>query len=223
MLNSKDLAKESYTITDDVLIAYSICPRKAYQILFLENEYKDKHYTNYLKKRVKQLEYKFFRSAKCSIPFSSDRLLGKADFITNAKLNTGNLEVTDVHLKKCSLESKLGNYSYEPLIFSPSTALTLQDRIRASYNDFVLSQIQSTSTSKATIVFINGDTKRISINPNICIPVLNEVRELIASEPDPPPIEFKKHTNSVGYPYRTLRFCNHSLQAFVPKDLFRKV
>lgn len=193
MLNSTNLVKENVTITDDVLIAYSICPRKAYQILFLENEYKDKHYTNYLKERVKQLEDKFFRSAKCSLPFSSDRLIGKADFITNAKLNTGNLEVTDVHLKKCNLESKLGNYSYEPLIFSPSTALTLQDRIRASYIDHVLSQIQSISTSKATIAFINGDTKRISINPNICIPVLNEVRELIASEPDPPPIEFKKH------------------------------
>jgi predicted RecB family nuclease len=193
MLNSTNLVKENVTITDDVLIAYSICPRKAYQILFLENEYKDKHYTNYLKRRIKLLEDKYLRSAKCSLPFSSDRLFGKADFITNAKLNTGNLEVTHVHLKKCDLESKLGNYSYEPLIFSPSTALTKKDRILASYIDHVLSEIQSISTSKATIVFISGETKRIRINPKISIPALNQVREWITSEPDPPPIVFNKH------------------------------
>ena len=154
MLNSTNIVKDIDKITDDVLIAHSICPRKAYQILFLENSCKDKNYTLYLEQRVKHLEEKFLRSATCSLPFSSDRLLGKADLITNVTLNTGNLEVTDVHLKKCDLESKLGNYSYEPVIFSPYTALTLQDRIHASFIDHVLSEIQSISTSKATIVFI---------------------------------------------------------------------
>lgn len=193
MLNSKYLAKESYTITDDVVIAHSICPRKAYLILFLENECKDKNYTLYLKQRIKYIEEKFLRSATCSLPFSSDRLLGKANLITNVTLNTGNLEVTHVHLKKCDLESKLGNYSYEPLLFSASTALTKHDRILASYIDHVLSQIQSASNSKATIVLINGDMKRIKVSPSIFIPILDAIQEWIASKPDSPPIVFNKH------------------------------
>lgn len=175
------------------MIAYSICPRKAYQILFLENACKDKNYTLYLKQRIKRLEEKLIHSTTCSLPFASDRLLGKSDLITNVTLNTGNLEVTHFHLKKCNLESLLGNYSYEPLIFSTSTVLTIQDKIRISYIDHVLSQIQSISTSKATIVFINGNTKRIRINPNASIRIINEVREWIASESGIPPIVFSKH------------------------------
>ena len=143
-------------INEQAIVSHSFCPRKSYQILFKSQKGETKKYSDYLEKRIQCREKEFFSLRKDSLSFSSDKLLGKAQIIKNANIKIRNLEVQRVHLQKRDVKSKLGNYHYEPLIFSSSDVIIPQDRIKASYIGTILSEIQGLSPQKANIILING-------------------------------------------------------------------
>jgi len=127
------------------------------------------------------------------LPFSSDKFLGKAEIIKNAIIKIGNLEVQQVHLQKRDAKSRLGNYHYEPLIFSSSDAIKPQDRIKASYIGAVLSEIQGYPPQKATTILIDGKIKSIRLRKETHISILNELQEWVNLKQEIPPVTLNKH------------------------------
>jgi predicted RecB family nuclease len=180
-------------ITEDTIVAHSLCLRKAYRLLFRNDHGEDQKYTEFIKKRRSDLEKTFFRSENNHLPFSLDKLMGKAEIITNASLRQGNLVVQQIHLQKREPKSRLGNYSYEPLIFSFSVRIKPQDRINAAYIGDIISRIQGARAQKATILLIDGSKKSIKLSNDIHVHILHELQDWVTSKPEIPSIIFNKH------------------------------
>jgi predicted RecB family nuclease len=184
---------EKFKITEQAVVAHFFCLRKAYQILFNHDKGEEKRYSAYLEERKRCSEQDFFLIRKNILPFSSDKFSGKAEIIKNAIIKIGNLEVQQVHLQKRNIKSRLGNYHYEPIIFSSSDTIKPQDRIKASYAGSVLSEIQSYNPHKATVVLIDGKIKSIRLGKETHISILNELQEWLSLRPEVPPVALNKH------------------------------
>ncbi len=136
-------------ITEDVVAAFSVCPRKSFQLMFLNITGNEQPYATYLRKR-KRVNKELYFKVENFLQFPADDFTGKASFIIDATIKTDNLVVKNIHLKKSETKSSLGNYSYEPLIFSSSSNVTIEDRVRIPvYIDNVITSLQ--------IINPNGD------------------------------------------------------------------
>ena len=180
-------------ITEQAVVSHFFCPRKAYQILFNHDEGEKKKYSVYIEKRKLLREQEFFSIRKDSLSFYSDKFSGKAEIIKNAIIKIGNLKVQRVHLQKRDVKSRLGNYHYEPLIFSYSDTIKPQDRIIASYIGMFLSELQGHNPLNAAIVLINGIIKSIKLGNETHISILNELQKWVRLKPEIPPVTFNKH------------------------------
>jgi predicted RecB family nuclease len=180
-------------VTENALVAHSLCIRKSYQVLFCYGGGGHSEYAEFLEKRKKEVEKPYFQSGNNCRPFLSDKLMGKADAIMNAKLRVGNLVVQQVHLQKCETKSNLGDFSYVPLIFSVSMQISMQDRINVAYISAVLSLVQGIRPNKAMIILVDGSTTSIRPNKDIHLPILDDLQDWILSKPEMPPVVFNKH------------------------------
>jgi predicted RecB family nuclease len=183
------------TITEDVVESYSICKRKAYQILFQKSEPCQQQYAVYLREKIRDAESVFIESNGKSLPFSLDSLEGKAEVILNARFNINSFTVNNVHLEKRETKSNLGEYSYEPVIFSSANKVNQVDRIKASYIGDILHKTQGKQPEKSLVVLNDGKMKSIRIDKAAHIPITNKLKSWINSDlaSEIPPFFFNKH------------------------------
>ena len=179
-------------ITEDVVASYSVCQRKSYQIMFLNFVGDEQIYAAYLRERIRDAEEQYFRSKNC-LQFSADNLAGKANFIIDATIKIDNLVVKKIHLKKHEAKSSLGDYSYEPLIFSASNNITREDRIKASYIGYVLSKLQGMMPKNASIVLLNRNVRSIRIDNEKHLPITKILKNWLNLKPEIPPVSFIKN------------------------------
>lgn len=95
-------------------------------------------------------------------------------------------------LKRYS-KSKLGNYSYEPLMFSCSNKVELEDRIKASYIGYVLNKVQEKKPENADVILNDGRKKTIKLNNDYHTPIVNELNELLSLDQKIPSVSLNKH------------------------------
>jgi len=117
-------------ITEDSFVAYTICDRKSYLILYQHSEGEEQPYAALVREHKNENESRYFQTKSDCFDYNSDKLSGKGKYILNANLSDGTVSVSNVHLEKVESTSKLGDYSYEPLIFSDSVRSSIH-RIRA--------------------------------------------------------------------------------------------
>lgn len=98
-----------------------------------------------------------------------------------------------MHLKKNNENSRLGNYSYEPLIFSTSLTIKTAERVCASYVGDILSDVQGKRVKNATIISIDGRVRTIKLSFDKYIPILNELTKWCVSKSEPPAVIINKH------------------------------
>ncbi|MFT4850776.1 MAG: putative RecB family nuclease [Sediminicola sp.] len=181
------------TICEDAVASFSICQRKSYNILFHHSEADEQSYAAFLRERVQETEDSFFLEKQNCLPFHSDNLTGKADFIIDVTLTISDLIVKKIHLQMQEGKSKFGHYTYQPLLFISSNKVNPEDRIRASYVSFVLSKIQEKMPERVTFISVNNSKKSIKISNDIYIPIVNELKRWLKSTPEIPPVTFNKH------------------------------
>ncbi|MCK4708735.1 MAG: hypothetical protein KAU21_08965, partial [Gammaproteobacteria bacterium] len=191
-------------ITEDVVAAFSVCPRKSFQLMYQNTNGKEQPYAAYLRKR-KRVNKELYFKAENFLQFPADDFTGKASFIINATIKTDNLVVKNIHLKKSETKSSLGNYSYEPLIFSSSSNVTIEDRVRVSYIGFVLGKYQGKNPKKATIVLLNREVKSIRIDSEKHLPIFNKVKNWLNTKPEIPSISFIKNCSTCAFEKQCLK------------------
>ena len=178
-------------LDENTIAAYTICPRKSFYYLF-SAKHDETDYLKFLNSRRQDTEEKFFSAANSYLTYKSDRLSGKAEYIRNANFQHKNLAVRRTHLFRCHGKSKLGNYFYEPLIFSLSSKITVGERIKSLHIAKILDGIQGTKLKISHVVLIDGSKKTIRLNSKEYIPILNELNNWIDNKPEIPPITFNK-------------------------------
>jgi predicted RecB family nuclease len=181
------------SITGDIVATYGQCSRKAYYSLFFPKMRRVKAIATFINQRKKENKVSFIEKSASNSPFCSDQLSGKADIITDATLSYKDQTFENIHLRKINGTSPLGNFLYEPILFTAEIAIKLHDRIRAALCDTVLHGIQATSTGKSTAVLIDGSVRRIAIKREACVTIVEDLRHWINTRPDTPPAGFNKH------------------------------
>ena len=180
-------------ITEDSFVAHAICERKSYLMLYQYSEGEEQPYAALVRENKNENESRYFQKKSDCLDYSSDKLSGKGKYILNANFAAGNVTISNVHLEKIESTSKLGNYSYEPLVFSDSVRVSAADRLKASYIGYVLNEIQDKTPEHAGIILTDGRRNNIKLNTGDHLPVLNKLNRWIKCDPAAPSISFTKH------------------------------
>ena len=147
-------------ITSDVVTAYSQCPRKAYLLLVTSNRGIPNEYMRIINQKSKKVEAQYIHELQAShidIEFYlSQKHHWKSSYIIDVSLQHERYYIHRCILKKVEGESLLGNYSYEPIIFSQNYTIDKPQRINLCFVIHVLTYIQQSLPKYGHIVGLDG-------------------------------------------------------------------
>lgn len=188
------------TITSEILVAYSQCPRKAFLLLCTTNQGTPHEYAEILEQQRQANQAKYLailqRKNADVQPFKADTLAGKHEFLINATLERNGLAADCAILSKVRTHSALGRYSYEPTIFVGAHSLKKEQKLEMFFVGHVLGQVQGKSPVAGRIIGLDDKSHKMKLENSrkILIPLLEPLQEwAAASSPDPPPLILNKH------------------------------
>jgi hypothetical protein len=127
-------------ITSEVLQAYSLCPRKAYLLMYgkereIPHEYEEILRRHQLANQAKNLE--LLKQNHAGVyPYSVSNLKEGYEFLIDANLATDNLQAY------CSILTRTNELSYEPTIFIGTHTINNTDKLSLMFASYVLTKIQ---------------------------------------------------------------------------------
>jgi hypothetical protein len=111
----------SRTITSEILIAYSQCPRKAFLLLCTEEKDTTPEYVQILQQKRDSNQNRYIdtlRKDNSDVqPYTTRNFLPGSNFLINATLKADVFAAQCGILTRVERKSTLGEYSYEPTIF----------------------------------------------------------------------------------------------------------
>jgi hypothetical protein len=185
------------TITSEILVAYSQCPRKAFLLLCTDEPRIPHEYMRILEqqKRLNQINYIYpLKQAPLEVkPQIVNNLHNEADLIIKATLKAEGLEAyCDVLIQVESSSSSHGS-SYEPTIVVGTYSISKEQELELVFTGFVLGQMQKKLPVVGHIVRMGGQVDALILEPyyNVLKRFLDPLREWLGAAPtEPPPANF---------------------------------
>jgi predicted RecB family nuclease len=181
-------------ITSEVLQAYSLCPRKAYLLMYgkdrgIPHEYEQILRKNQLANQSKNLE--LLKQKHTDVyPYSISNLEKGYEFLIDATLAADNLQAY------CSILSRVNKLSYEPTIFIGTHTIGNTDKLGLMFAGYVLTKIQGKLLAIGHIVNMKGESRHIKLEEShkVLTPLLEPLHEwLNHSSPEEPSVILNKH------------------------------
>jgi predicted RecB family nuclease len=145
------------TITTDIVVAYSQCPRKAYLLLFSPDKGEPHEYTQILEQqRCANQEGYLNRLQQTHAdvqPYSVENLRKGSKVLINAHLQVDGFAADCSVLTRVEGTSTFGKYSYEPSIFVGTHSISKEQQLELSFVGYVLERLQHTSPDAGRITF----------------------------------------------------------------------
>ncbi len=187
-------------INSEVLIAYFQCPRKAFLLLCTQEKGINQEYLQIIQqnKNLNQKKYiKSFKEKNNDVQLATvDHLKQGFKYITNATLCFDNLETYCGVLRKVEISSSLGEFSYEPMIFTGTFSVEREHRLELLFIGYILEKIQNRKPKTGKIITIDQTTHTLKLQDcsKIIVPLLEQLQECLESLPsESPPIILNKH------------------------------
>ncbi|MEM9483846.1 MAG: TM0106 family RecB-like putative nuclease, partial [Cyanobacteria bacterium P01_F01_bin.116] len=185
-------------ITSETVVAYWHCPRKAYLLLFENEEGKSHEYVNLLEQEKIKNRNNFIKKI---VPQLSDQsykgnLKSASDFLVGTTLQTEIFETNCDLLTKLYEPSDLGNFSYEPTIFVGKHSIDKYQKIHLGFIGYILGKLQKALPNKGKIITANGKSHKIKLKKysQTVIPILDNLKQWKALPPkEALPIILNKH------------------------------
>jgi len=194
------------TITSEIVVAYSLCPRKAFLLLEGKGKGKPHEYVEILeeKKREGQSKYiKMLRQEERDVqPYNQENLKKGCDFLINATLKAEGIQATCGLLTKAEGNSSLGKFHYEPTIFTGTHSITKEQRIELAFISHVLGQMQGKDPASGRVIGADEKPHKVKLgNSNeVLVPLLEPLREWqISLSPDTPPLILNKNCSTCQF------------------------
>jgi len=188
------------TITSEILVSYSQCPRKAYLLLCTNQRGTPNEYMSILRQRQEALQRDYIKELKQKRPdvqsYSPDDLRNGSSFLINAKLKADGFEAECGILTKVAGSSAFGRYSYEPTLFVGTHKIDKHQKLALFFVGYVLGQIQGKQTAVGRIAGADGRSHRTKLenSSRVLVPLLEPLQEWTQiSSPDPPALVLSKH------------------------------
>lgn len=181
-------------ITSEVLQAYSLCPRKAYLLVYgkergIPHEYEQILRKYQLANQSKNLE--IFKQKHTDVyPYSVSNLKEGYEFLIDATLTADNLQAY------CSILARVNKLSYEPTIFIGTHTINNTDKLSLMFAGYVLEKIQGKLPAVGHIVNVKGESRRLKLEESLKVltPPLKPLQGwLNSSPPEEPPVMLNKH------------------------------
>ncbi len=181
-------------INSEILQAYSLCPRKAYLLIYGKNrgklhEYEQILIRNQLTNQARNLE--LFKQKHINIyPYSISNIEKGCEFLINANLATDNFQAY------CPILTKVNKLIYEPTIFIGTHTVNKTDRLKLMFINHLLTEIQGNSSEKGYIINVQGQSQRLKLEESykVITPLLEPLQEWVNdSSLEEPPVILNKH------------------------------
>ena len=181
-------------ITSEVLQAYSLCPRKAYLLMYGKDrgtlhEYEQILIRNQLTNKAKNLE--LLKQKHIDLyPYSVSNLKKGCEFLIDANLTADNFQAY------CSILTKVNKLSYKPTIFIGTNTINHTDKLSLMFVGYVLTKIQEKSPEIGHIINMKGESRRLKLEESdkVLTPLLEPLQEwLNESSPEEPAVILNKH------------------------------
>src|SRR5215470_11107985 len=188
------------TITSDMVIAYSQCPRKAYLLLFSPEKGEPHQYTQILAQQRGAHQERYlnhFQHTQADVqPYSVENLRKGSKVLINAHLQVDGFAADCGVLTRVDVPSTFGKYSYEPSIFVGKHSISKEQQLALSFVGSVLERLQHTSPAAGSIIGMDGKlhTSKLGARAKALQPLLEPLQEwTMLDSPTPPPLVLNKH------------------------------
>ncbi len=188
------------TITTDIVVAYTQCPRKAYLLLFSPDKGEPHEYVQILEQQRCANQERYINHLKQTHadvqPYSVENLRQGNKILINAHLQVDGLAANCGVLTRVEEKSMFGKYSYEPSIFAGTQSISKEQQLELSFVGYVLERLQSTSPAAGRIIGMDGKSHTVKLGESskALRPLLEPLHEWITVDsPKPPPLVLNKH------------------------------
>jgi predicted RecB family nuclease len=188
------------TITSEIVVAYSQCPRKAYLLLFSPDKGEPHEYVQILEQQrcenqERYLNYLQHTHADVQ-PYSVENLRKGSKVLINAHLQVDGFAANCGVLTRVEGTSTFGKYSYEPSLFVGTHSISKEQQLELSYVGYVLERLQHTSPAAGRIIGMDGTSHTVKLDHHAKAlrPLLEPLHEwTTVDSPTPPPLVLNKH------------------------------
>lgn len=218
-------------ITSEIVVAYSLCPQKAFLLLCTEEKGTLHEYEQILQQQKLATQNQFLTTlsqTNLDIHFyTPTALISACDAFVNANLMSEGLEAVCSMLTKVVQPSSLGEYSYEPAIVVGTHSITKEQKLELLFAGYILGKIQGKVPEHGKIIDVDGISHQVKLgeSANILLPLLRPLQTwATVSSPEPPPLLLNKHCPSCQFQAHCLARAEKEdnlslLAAIKPKDV----
>ena len=188
------------TITSEIVVAYSQCPRKAYLLLFSSDKGEPHEYVQILEQQRQAHQERYIDHLKHTHadvqPYSLENLRKGSKVLINAHLQVDGLAADCSVLTRVEGKSTFGKYRYEPSLFVGTYSITKEQQLALSFVGHVLERLQHRSPAAGRIIGMDGKSHTVKVggSANALRPLLESLHEwMTVDSPKLPPIVLNKH------------------------------
>jgi predicted RecB family nuclease len=188
------------TITSDVVVASTQCPRKAYLLLFSPDKGIPHEYTAILAQQRGEHQERYIEGLKQTHadvhPYTVEHLRTGRGVLLHARLQADGLEADCGVLRRVEGLSPGGIPHYEPIIFAGTISITTEQKLALSFVAYMLERLQHTWPAAGKIIELDGTAHTIKLDKSatVLLPLLAPLQAWTATDtPEPPPVILNKH------------------------------
>src|SRR6266446_780106 len=156
------------TITTDIVVAYSQCPRKAYLLLFSPDKGEPHEYVQILEQQrcANQERYiDHLQQTHADVqPYSIENLHKGSQVLINAHLQVDGFVADCGVLTRVEGKSTFGKYRYEPSLFVGTYSISKEQKLALSFVGYVLERLQSTLPVAGKIIGMDGTAHTVKLD-----------------------------------------------------------
>jgi hypothetical protein len=144
------------TITSQIVVAYSQCPRKAYLLMYSEkhgqlHEYQQILEQNRLAYQSRHLD--ILKQKPNVYPYNLENLKKGCDILIDPRLTADGLQAD------CDILTKVGKQTYEPTILIGTRAIDDTDKLHLIFIGHVLTKVQGNPPAIGHIIAADGNQR----------------------------------------------------------------
>jgi predicted RecB family nuclease len=187
-------------ITSEVVVAYTQCPRKAYQLLFSPEQGEPHEYVHLLAQQQGEHQARYLHRLQQKHaqvqPYSVEHLRNGSAVLHNACLQADGLTAMCDVLTRVEGHATGGPAYYEPTLCVPTHTISTEHKLALAFTGYVLGHLQHTPPTAGRLITMDGTAHTIKLDKSAkaLLPLLSPLQAwTTAASPEPPPIVLNKH------------------------------
>ena len=153
-------------ITSEIVVAYSLCPRKAFLLLEGKEKGTPHEYVEILEEQRRQNRDDYLNTLcekNMAIAFTEENMRNRSDVLIKATLKSEDLQAYCAVLTKVESNSSTRKFSYEPTIVVGTHKITKQKRLELTFAGYVIGKKQNEMPRNGKIVEMYGHTHKMKL------------------------------------------------------------